>query len=42
MASVKIEEVNVLSEDSGNEEGDILFTSCEEMKALVTTNDITV
>ena len=36
---MKIEEVNALSEDSGNEEGDILLTSSEEMAALITTND---
>ena len=40
--NVKIEEVNTLSGDSGNEEEDILLTSSVEPSTLVTTNNILV
>ena len=38
----KKEEVNIIKNDSGSEEGDILFTSIVEPSFLVATNDITV
>ena len=36
------EEVNTMRDDSGSEEGDVLFTSKVKLSVLVATNDTTV